>query len=291
MRYDAQDTLAAPARPSAHPLRLLAGVVLLVLLFLPMAYVYAGLVRGLLPAQGAAGLIAGQTPLAVIVLLGEFAVLIAALAMVLRGVHGRGLGSLLGPGARAARQFARCVAGLLPLYLVFTLLPMPPEYRLSAHLAPAIWLFWLPLALPALMVQIGAEELVFRGYLQSQLAARFRHPAIWIGLPALLFGLVHFSSGMAGANGWALVVWAGAFGLAAADLTARSGTLGPAMGLHFTNNAFAVLVTAPEGQLDGLALYTFPLALRSEPLAWYVLPAELLFTLCAWLVARIALRL
>ena len=71
---------------------------------------------------------------------------------------------------------------------------------------------------------------------------------------------------------------------------ARTGTLGPALALHFTNNVFAILVTAPAGNLDGIALYTFPLALEEEGLAWYVLPIEILFTLCAWLTARIALR-
>ena len=38
----------------------------------------------------------------------------------------------------------------------------------------AAWAAWLPLVLPALLVQTAAEEIAFRGYLMQGLAARFR---------------------------------------------------------------------------------------------------------------------
>jgi membrane protease YdiL (CAAX protease family) len=290
MRYDAHETLTAPARPSANPLRLAAGVVLVVLFFLPLAFAYAGVVPSALGYDGAAALTEGRTPLAVLILLFQFTFLILALGMVLTLVHQRGLASLIGPAGTATNQFLRCTRYLLPLYLLLTVMPMPPEYQLSPNLSPGNWVLWLPLALACVLIQTGAEEMVFRGYLQSQLAARFRSPLVWIGLPSALFGLFHYSPLLAGPNAWALILWAGLFGVTAADLTARTGTLGPALALHFTNNVFAILVTAPAGNLDGIALYTFPLALEEEGLAWYVLPIEILFTLCAWLTARIALR-
>ncbi|MEQ8292878.1 MAG: type II CAAX endopeptidase family protein [Roseovarius sp.] len=290
MRYDAHETLAAPARPSANPLRLAAGVVLVVLFFLPLAFAYAGVVPSALRYDGPAALTEGRTPLAVLILLFQLTFLILALGMVLRLVHQRGLASLIGPAGTATSQFLRCTRYLLPLYLLLTVMPMPPEYQLSPNLAPGNWVLWLPLALACVLIQTSAEELVFRGYLQSQLAARFRSPLVWIGLPSALFGLFHYSPLLAGPNAWALILWAGLFGVTAADLTARTGTLGPALALHFTNNVFAILVTAPAGNLDGIALYTFPLSLDDHDLAWYVLPIEILFTLCAWLTARIALR-
>lgn len=290
MRYDAYETLTAPARPSAHPLRLAGGVVLVIVLFLPLAFAYAGFAPAALGYDGPTSLIEGRTPLAVIILLFEFTFLILSLGLVLRLVHQRGLGSLIGPSGTALAQFLRCLRYLLPLYFLLTLMPMPPEYQLSLNLSPGRWILWLPLALPCVLIQISAEELAFRGYLQSQLAARFRSPLIWIGLPSALFGLVHYDPYMAGGEAWALALWAGLFGITAADLTARTGTLGPALALHFINNVFAILVTAPAGDLDGLALYTFPFSLGEDGLAWYVLPLEILFTLCAWLTARIALR-
>lgn len=289
MRYAAFDTLVAPARPSAHPLRLLAGAALVLALFFPMSFLYVALIAPL-AGIGGAGPPAGQTPQGVLVLLLQFALLVVALWAALRLVHRRRLAGLLGPPASAARQFLRCAGFLLPLYLLILLVPMPEAYAPRANLTLGTWLAWLPLAVLAVLIQIAAEELTFRGYLQSQLAARFAHPAVWIGLPSALFGLMHYAPGLAGANSWFIVVWAALFGAAAADLTARAGTLGPAMALHFLNNVFAVLVTAPAGNLDGLALYTVPLDLSAPGIAWYVLPVEAGFVLCAWLAARLALR-
>lgn len=269
---------------------MLAGAVLVVLLFLPLAFIYAGFMPLLLGIGSAQSLSYGGTPLAVVLLLFEFAFLIVALGIVLRLLHQRGIPSLVGPISLAIAQFIRCALYLVPLYLLLLVVPLPESYALSANLAFGLWLAWLPLALICVMIQITAEELIFRGYLQSQLAGRFRHPLIWIALPSLLFGLVHYDTAIAGDNAWMLAAWATLFGLAAADLTARSGTLGPALALHFVNNVFAILVTAPSGDLDGLALYTFPLSLDDTALTWTVLPVETLFTICAWLTARLALR-
>ena len=101
---------------------------------------------------------------------------------------------------------------------------------------------------------------------------------------------MHYTPGYAADTVWAVVLWSTLFGVAAADLTARSGTLGPAFALHAANNVFAILVTAPAGDLDGLALYTVPLDFISGDLPWYVFPIEAVFTFCAWLAARLALR-
>ncbi|WP_397542597.1 CPBP family glutamic-type intramembrane protease [Roseovarius salis] len=288
--YDAYAPLVAPARPSSHPLRLIAGAGLTVLLFIALGFAYAALVPVLVGYEAGTAKSAVGQPAGVVLLLFQFVCLVLALSIALRLVHRRGLAGLIGPFRRAAAQFLRCTLLLLPLYLLLFVVPVPDEYAPDPNMTATAWLSWLPLALPAIMVQITAEELAFRGYLQSQLAARFRHPLVWIGLPAALFGVVHLDPAIAGENAWVLAVWATLFGAAAADLTARSGSLGPALSLHFTNNVFAILVTAPEGSLDGLALYTIPLDLAAEGLAWYVLPVEALFTLCAWLAARLALR-
>lgn len=289
MRYAAFETLVAPARPSSHPLRLLAGAALVVALFFPMAFFY---VAWIAPVAGIGNTAQapGQTPAGVLAMLFQFALLIVALWAALRLVHRRGLASLLGPPARAAWHFLRCALFLLPLYLLVFVLPMPDDYTPQPNLDPGVWLRWLPLAMLAVMVQIAAEELTFRGYLQSQLAARYAHPVVWIGLPSVLFGMMHYAPGLAGTNIWVIVVWAALFGAAAADLTARTGTLGPAIALHFLNNVFAILITAPNGNMDGLALYTVPLDLSAPGIAWYVLPVEAGFVLCAWLAARLALR-
>ncbi|MEM8538802.1 MAG: CPBP family intramembrane glutamic endopeptidase, partial [Pseudomonadota bacterium] len=216
--------------------------------------------------------------------------IILALSMVMRTIHRRQLRTLLGRRDRALGDFILCMTYLTPLYLFFWIMPMPEGFQLERHLGLGQWLLLVPLALPLIMVQISAEELAFRGYLQSQMAATFRHPVFWMGIPSLLFGLLHYSPEVAGENAWMLVLWASVFGVAAADLTARSGTLGAALSLHFVNNTFAILFAAPHGDLDGIALYTFPLTLDAPGLAGTLLPLELLMTLCAWLCCRLALR-
>ncbi|GAB4304091.1 MAG: hypothetical protein Kow0058_17770 [Roseovarius sp.] len=283
MRYAAFETLIAPARASAQPLRLLAGSALVVALFVAMSAPYVALAAPLVAAAES------RAPV-VLLVLAQFALLIVALAVALGLVHRRGIASLLGPPRRAARQFLRVAAHVLPLYLLLLFIPMPAPYDPSANMAPGTWARWLPLGLVAVAIQVAAEELAFRGYLQSQLAARFSHPAVWIGVPSVLFGLVHQDPGQGMATGWPIVAWAMVFGALAADLTARAGTLGPAMALHLINNLFAMLVMAPAGDLDGLALYTVPLDLGAPGAAATILPIELGFTLCAWLAARLALR-
>jgi membrane protease YdiL (CAAX protease family) len=147
----------------------------------------------------------------------------------------------------------------------------------------------LPLSLTGLLIQVSAEELVFRGYLQQQLAARFATPLIWAGVPALLFGLAHHDTAMGG-NVWLVVIWAGLFGLLMADLTARAGTLGPAIAVHFVNNFLGLLVIAPAETLSGLALYTYTFSLADTAMVRQLLPVDFALMLVSWLAARLALR-
>ncbi|MEO0774540.1 MAG: type II CAAX endopeptidase family protein [Pseudomonadota bacterium] len=290
MSYDPHDSLIRPARKSANPVRLLLGMALAMAIYLSLLILFVNMVPQLLGPQVSRQLFDESGGGYVFFTLFQFAFMIVALSMVLRTLHRRQLRTLIGRRDRALSDFLLCARYLVPLYLFFWLMPMPEGFQLEDHLSLGPWLMILPLALPLVMVQIGAEELAFRGYLQSQLAAKFRHPVIWMGIPSFLFGLLHYSPEMAGENAWMLVVWSGLFGMAAADLTARSGTLGAAIALHFVNNVFAILFAAPEGDFDGAALYTFPLSLDTPGLATTLLPLELLMTLCAWLCCRLALR-
>lgn len=171
--------------------------------------------------------------------------------------QGRSRQSLIGRGPRVLRHFA-IAAGitLLVASVLFLARSLAQgETGVVRNLDLSTWLFWLPFALVALVMQTGAEELFFRGYLQSQLAARFRSPILWLVLPALLFGFAHFAPGLPGGNAWLYVGFAALFGLLAGDLTARTGSLGAAWGWHFGNNALAVLVVATEGSVTGLGFW------------------------------------
>lgn len=294
MRYDPYETLIAPARPTASLQLLATGVVLTVLAYLVLVYLLSFLLAALVPAGAWTALSNdldnARLPIGVLVNLFVFGLLTLALAFTLRALHQRDLLSLVGNLPRAWQQFRRVGTALILLFVVTALLPLPDDLALSDNLPFGRWLAYLPLTLLALLIQTSAEEFGFRGYLQSQLAARFPHPLIWIGLPSVAFGLLHYDPGLPFTNAATVVIWATFFGLAAADLTARSGTLGPAIALHMVNNFSAIAIAAPEGVFDGLALYTFPFSLASTDALFVWAPVDLMILFCGWLAARLALR-
>ncbi|MAN99964.1 CPBP family intramembrane glutamic endopeptidase [uncultured Roseovarius sp.] len=294
MRYDAHEILVGPARATAHPGRLVAGIALGVPVFVALSYGYAALLPLLFGpeawAQISPGIETASNPQGVLINLFVFGLLIVALGLTLRIVHRRGLSSIIGPRALALRQFTRAMGVMLLLYGALLFLPMPEGLEPVANLPASQWLMLLPLALTGLFLQVFAEELVFRGYLQSQLAARFASPLVWMVLPSVSFAMLHYDPISFGANAWVVVAWAAAFGLAAADLTARSGTLGPATALHFINNFSAIMIAAPRGQFDGLALYAYPFTVDNADALWAMMPLDLLILVCGWLAIRLSLR-
>ncbi len=267
----------------------------MVLIFMALNLGYSILHSALIGPEAwgvlAAELATGGTPRAVLINLFLFIFLIVALAAALRALHNRGLLSVIGPLPLAIQQFRQVGLAVLALFAVVSLLlPAGEAMQPAPNLAPGTWIMLLPLALLALLIQTGAEELVFRGYLQSQLAARFSHPLVWLALPALCFAVLHYDPATHGQNTWLVVGWAALFGLAAADLTARAGTLGPAIALHMVNNLSAIVLVAPEGNFDGLALYTYPFSLDDAAAIWAWAPVDIMVLFCGWLIARIALR-
>ncbi|WP_137702551.1 CPBP family intramembrane glutamic endopeptidase [Marimonas lutisalis] len=293
MRYAAHHLLSDPARPSAQLWRLALGVAIVVACFFAMGFAYFNLLAELVTQDEwptlAAEIDEGSTPRGMLALLGSFGLISLSLALVLRSLHRRRFVTLVGPLPRAAADFFRVAIALTALAVLLWLLPEPDLMVPQPNLPLLRWLALLPLSLPLLFVQISAEEFAFRGYLQSQLAARFSQPVIWILGPSLLFGLLHYDPATQGANAAIFAVAACLFGLAAADLTARSGNLGAALALHLSVNIPALLVTAPAGHMYGLALGTYPFTLDDTAARAVWLPYDTLVLLCSWLAARLAI--
>ena len=127
------------------------------------------------------------------------AVVVACMALHQAGA----LTSVLGAPVRPVAGISSAAVLTVQLALAAVVFVLPPYgFGGSAtwNLPFGRWLVLLPLSLSAIIVQCAAEEIVFRGYLQQQLAARFRHPAIWIGLPSVLFALGHYMPESAGSN-------------------------------------------------------------------------------------------
>ncbi|MGR3566610.1 CPBP family intramembrane glutamic endopeptidase [Pseudooceanicola nanhaiensis] len=287
MRYPAYESLIAPARARPQLWRLAAGLVL-------TGAVYMLLLLGLFSLDLGNGMSVmggglGRTPASALALLASFACVYPGLWLALRWLHRRRLRTLFGPGRDMLRDGGRVMVVALALYGISLFLPGPDSVAPEPNLALGTWLGWLVPGLLALAVQITAEELVFRGYVQSQLAARFRSPLVWLVLPALGFGLLHYNPADAGDNAPWLLLPAIAFGLLAADLTARCGNLGPALALHFLNNFAALLLLAPGEEMSGLALYRLPIEMSDPGLVSH-LPVEIGLLFILWLAARVALR-
>lgn len=293
MRYAPHERLVASARAFPALWRVILGAALAMAVYLGLVYTAFGLVARLRGPEIAASLfedvfVTGRSAGDALWLLASFACLLAGTLTAARLLHRRGLRSLTGPPGQALADFAGALRALALLYAALWLL-LPAGTELAPNLSPGRWLALLPLAIPALILQTGAEEIFFRGYLQQQLAARFHTPLLWIGLPTLAFAYGHYAPDQAGPNALPAVAWAGLFAIAAADLTARTGTLGAAVAFHFANNATSVLLVALPGPVSGLALYTYPFG-PADPEVMPLLLVDLALIAVSWLAIRVALR-
>lgn len=208
----------------------------------------------------------GSSPMSILILLGSFPVVLLGLWAMLRLLYRRRLGSLFGAGpagiVRNAAIAAVVVALITGLGTAISFLAAPP----AQNLALATWLGWMMLVLPLLLVQVTTEELIFRGFLQQQLAARFDSPWMWMVLPSVIFGALHYQPGVLGDNAWIAVALTALIGIIAADLTARTGNIGAAVGLHFTNNFFALCLVSLDGGMSGVSLFVTRYTARDSDL-------------------------
>jgi len=292
MNYDEHAMMTRPAMARSEAWRTAAGFVAIAVATGFLNAGFYAVVDSVAPQwsrtylQGA-GL--GQTPISLLVVLLSFGLAIIAVAATLRILHGRGLSTAMGPLMMVVRDFLACLKILVPIIFLFALIPSPEGQHLIPHLSFGTWIMLLPFALVGLIIQVGSEEILFRGYLQQQLAARFANPAVWLLVPSTLFALGHYDPN-AGAVAGYVIIWALLFGVAAGDLTARAGNLGPAIAMHFVNNAMAMLIVSLPDSLSGLALYHYPYTTAQIAEASPLMLFDLVHLLISWLACRVAIR-
>ena len=292
MTYKPHERLVAPARNKSDILRLIFGLVMITMLYMVMVMLgghVVSVIMGDAWMQAIATSPGLTSPGQMLTILGSFGFMIIAVCLVVILLHHRSPITLIGGFRIATVQFFQAMRNLLPYIALLVVFAFMAE-DLQQNLTLKLWLSILPLTLLFLLVQVSAEELIFRGYLQSQLAALNLHKSVWVLLPAILFGLLHYDPIiMKSAAPW-VVLWSICFGVLAGDLTARSGTLGPAVAFHFAINFLSIGVVGIGDYLGGLNLYFYPFSITDTSKLIAYLPLDTVGMLLAYFFVRLALR-
>ncbi len=285
------DRYIEPARARPAVWRMVLGIVLMVLVY---ALVVAAITFGVLLAIGGIDVEwlltteAMATPWALLWVLSTFLGMLVAPMVAVRLLHKRKVGTLFGRGAVVLRDFVTAAGAYLALGLPVTLISLAVS-DVEPNLNLSVWLMFLPLAIVAIAIQTLSEELVFRGYFLQQMAARFRSPLAWMILPSLLFGSLHYNPELPAFDAACIVALTTLFGLIAADLTARTGSIGAAWGFHCANNMMAMLLLSVDGTLTGLSLFKTDFAAQDGlPPAYLV--GDVMMILAGWWLMRRMLR-
>ncbi len=280
--YSAQRVFVALAQPAAPLGAFIIGYIIIDLVF---GFVVGGLYSGTANDEPVS-----PSALQSFVLLSAYGSLAVAAFVITRVLHGRSPLTLFGDWNRVISDFLVVTRGLAIFYVVFYLLPFWNWEGVDFQRSLAAWVALLPFSIMAIFIQTASEEVVYRGYLQQGLSARYDNPLIWMVAPAILFGLVHYDPNLSPALAVDYMIWTGLFGLAAADLTARTGSLGAAMALHFVTNFIVTAIFAQTDIFAGFALILLPES--SADLEWSLWSSLIgAFTLwMSWMVCRIAIR-
>lgn len=291
MRSPEFNAYIAPARLYPQIWRLILGIVLILFVYLGFiglvfwaGFAYATPFKFL---SWANAVMTTQGAVPTLIMLFTFIGMALGPIIAAPACHMRGPGTLFGPFDNTLRGFLTAAGIVMLIFaaystLMFYLEPPLPNLPLNE------WLWILPYAVPLILIQTSAEELIFRGYLQQQLAARFNSRFFWMILPSILFASLHWDRTM-GSNAWLVVAVTFGLALIAADLTEKTGSLGAAMGLHFANNLFALLFISVQDTITGLSLFVTPFTKADTAELPLVLGIDLILLLMIWRILRIAL--
>lgn len=273
----------ASAVKTKAPWRLLVGLIIVIVVYFGFSVLFGMIVVFVVGAEKGPDVLftitQGTDPKAVIMLLTTFGAMFIGVLMAVRLMHKRGLKSLLGPNiSEVLRNFMiafAIVVGLILASMPIFMLIDPPIKNMQL----SVWLSWMLLGVPLLLLQVTSEELVFRGYMQQQLAAQFNSRWVWYVLPSVLFGMLHYDPETLGSNAWLIVAYTTLFGLITADVTTRTGNLGAAIGLHFANNLYVLAIVSLDGSVSGLGLYKTTFHVSDEAAIRSVVIPQLFFVL------------
>ncbi|EBA13701.1 CPBP family intramembrane glutamic endopeptidase [Roseobacter sp. CCS2] len=189
----------APHKDFIHPARAepsLRYVFSVVVIYAVTFMIAPSLVYIVLPAPLNADLFEMVTPVGSLLSFATFGITAYVLVRTVRFFHKRGFWSLIGPYSQAFTDLRRVLVAVFALqFLVQIVLPWGSWGDVAEVRPVALWLALAPFSLLVIFIQVSTEELVFRGYLQQQLACITDNPWVWMVIPSALFGAIHYWNG------------------------------------------------------------------------------------------------
>ena len=197
-----------------------------------------------------------------------FAVLLFALAIVIKLIHGRTWKEVIN-GTKSVRWsrffFAFAIYGVLSL-IFFAISYITDPENLEFSFKPVKFFIMLVITLLFIPMQSTAEEFAFRGYIAQGVASWTKSRWWALIIPSVLFGLMHSANPEVFEYGfWVMMPQYLLMGFMLGTMSVLDDGIELAMGVHTANNLMAsVMVT-----FDGSALPTYALFKTKE-----VNPAE-----------------
>lgn len=267
-----------PAYPRIQIWRTVVGFIVIHAVFFAATFVIFIVGAKLLHTDPAA-ILDASTPAKAAIFFLTFLGYHLGLWITVKTLHKRGFRSLFGPALRVNWRHFRVgllvaigtsIAAIILQFVQPLFLPAGDDIPAQQSMSLASWALLIVPALALVLLQIFAEELVFRGYVLQQLRARFRSIWIWAILPSLAFGVLHFDPATYGLNAVFYVTHTTVIGILLAIVTVRTGNIGAAAGLHFGNNAMLVF-SGTKGSLDGFSLFLTEMDLTGAHMTWSIL--------------------
>ena len=235
----------------------------------------------------------GSTPADLAALLFSFFFIWLGIALVCRRLHRHPLHALYGPTYKINWQHFLIGAGLAFATAIISETSISviswyffdPSSPANPNITATLWLRWVIPISALIFVQIGAEEMLFRGYLLQHIRARGGRFWWSIFLPSFLFGMLHFDFPIFGVNAFFYMLHTSVAGIILCLVTLKTGNLGAALGLHLGVNAL-MLIFGLEGHLDGISLFV----IQVDPKGAQATLSFLIFTLFEGLAFLIWLR-
>lgn len=281
----------APAKEGAAFWRLLLGLVVLAVVYfvIVVATGFAAVAVDQTgdPAQAMLALTSGNTRTSMTLILLSFAGAVLGVCIATILVHRRSPLTLFGPGRAMLRDFGIAVGVFFVLQMIMYagwafFFDGIPQRSFGSVLA------FLPIAAVLILIQTGAEELLFRGYLMQQLAVRFQSPIVWFVIPPIAFGLLHYNPQMMGDLTWVVVIIISITGILWTDLTRVTGNIGAAWGWHFANNFMLMNFLGNSGELNGYVWMTTGYKISELPPALFLVDVGI--AIMTWAILRRILR-